>query len=69
MAAGGDYKDFIELTKNLTDSEREAFRLEALERANGFLLANKATVEAVTERLMERGQIDGSEFIRLTRDA
>jgi len=65
MAAARDYGDFINLTIGLADEEREEVRLRAIEHAKNFLLTHKAQVEAVAHRLMERGQIDGSEFMRL----
>jgi hypothetical protein len=69
MAGAGDYADFLNLTKGFSDEKRDKFRLDAYERANRFLFANKAMVEAVAERLMERGQMDGSEFMRLMQGA
>jgi ATP-dependent Zn protease len=65
LIGGKDFGDFNTLTKDLSDKERDALRFDAYERANRLLLANKAKVEAVAKRLMERGQMEGSEFMRL----
>ena len=65
MSGGGDYGQFIELTKDLSADCREALRRKAIKRARHLLLRHKAAVEAIAERLMEHGQIDGSEFICL----
>jgi len=69
MSGAGDIVDFIELarTKGLSDEERDELRIQAYERANSILLAHKSLVEAVADRLMERGQMDGVEFMRLMR--
>jgi hypothetical protein len=69
MAGAGHYADFLNLTKGFPDEKRDKLRLDAYERANRFLFANKAMVEAVAERLMERGQMDASEFMSLIRGA
>ena len=62
MSGGGDYGQFIELTKDLSADCREALRRKAIKRARHLLLRHKAAVEAIAERLMEHGQIDGFEF-------
>jgi ATP-dependent Zn protease len=69
MSGGGDIGDFLNMTTDLSDEERDKLRAKACERANSILLAHKSSVEAVAEWLMERGQMDGSEFKRLMRDA
>jgi hypothetical protein len=65
LAGGGDLTNFLNLVakEGLSDDERDALRLKAYERANIILHAHKAKVEAVAERLMEHGQMNGSEFL------
>jgi hypothetical protein len=69
LAGGRDLTDFLNLAANegLGNEERDALRQDAYQRANRILHAHKAKVEAIAERLMEHGQMNGSEFLELMR--
>jgi ATP-dependent Zn protease len=70
-ASSKDTEDFFNLVakEGLSDDEREDLRANAHERAGEILNAHKAQVEAVAERLIERGEVSGSEFLELIRGA
>jgi hypothetical protein len=67
LAEAGDYATFRgwELVKYLSDEERDALERAGYERANELLLANKALVEIVAQRLAQQGFLTAPEFKHL----
>jgi ATP-dependent Zn protease len=67
MSGGGDIREFLEfgMREGLSAEERDELRIQAHKSANAILLAHKSLVETVAEWLMEHGQMDSSEFLRL----
>jgi hypothetical protein len=62
---GKDYEKFFELTVGLSEGRRYALWAAGYQRANHLLIAHKAKVEAIVERLAERGHLSASEFAML----